>query len=866
MGSYMRLKVVLASFFIGLTLSPMARAEGPEDAILRDAVPNKWLQSFLPENLPDLDLPEYIKTSPVELAEAQSWAGRYKLSLITLGKAGDADPLRAAKVKARSLWALGRSDEAVAALAGDKIVIEPTAQILTADILASQGKTEPAIALLKTLLQGHPDSIAGHYQLGRISELAGDLPHALEQYTWFVTAPHNYLDLWLGQGDKAFESAEELTYIGRALDRWASLTSAYKDSVKLNNTILNIFVKAYDVVDRGYWPAHVAAAEYYLSHSDRENAMKELDAAHKANPNDLAVYKLVATVSLDMYNFDGAESAIATMRKVNRKSTDADLLEARNLLQQRRAKEAEEPIQRVLAQQPKNIEAMGLLAATYSLQLHDDKAAAVIKQVEAIDPQNATAYFEVGEQLRAMRQYPRAAAMFKTAVDRAPWWTDARNGLGLLYTQSGDDDLARVTLEAARALDPYNVATTNYMRLMDQLASYTRKETDHFIIAYVAEQDPIIPEYFAEYLESIYADVCGEYKYEPTVKTIIEVHPSHAAFSVRTTGSPWIGTVGASTGRVIAMVSPRKGEGMMGTFNWAQVLRHEFTHTVTLGETDNRIAHWMTEGLAVLQEHSPLRWDWVPMLYSAVSKDQLFDLDNLTWAFVRPKKPSDRQLAYAESFWICQYIEEKWGHDAVLKMLTDFRNGMTQQDAFVKELGKSQSEFFNDFKLWTKAQIATWGYDEGTSKKYDALRAKGESLVQGKQYTKAAAAWEEIVKLRPMDALPHQRLAGLYLTPEVNKPEKAIEHLIVLHQVELKDNRYAKRIAGIYKKIGRVDDAIHYGQQAMYVDPYDVGAHELLQGIYEEAGKTELAEKEKHTVSVIADVLAKRKKEQILGN
>ena len=40
----------------------------------------------------------------------------------------------------------------------------------------------------------------------------------------------------------------------------------------------------------------------------------------------------------------------------------------------------------------------------------------------------------------------------------------------------------------------------------------------------------------------------------------------------------------------------------MGTFNWAQVLRHEYTHTVTLGATDNRIAHWMTEGLAVLEE------------------------------------------------------------------------------------------------------------------------------------------------------------------------------------------------------------------------------------------------------------------------
>src|SRR5205814_8505784 len=148
------------------------------------------------------------------------------------------------------------------------------------------------------------------------------------------------------------------------------------------------------------------------------------------------------------------------------------------------------------------------------------------------------------------------------------------------------------------------------------------------------------------------------FHHTPAVKTFIEVFPTHDAFSVRTTGSPWIGTVGASTGRVIALCAPRGGENTLGTYNWAQVLRHEFTHTVTLSMTDNRIAHWMTEGLAVYEERVPLRWEWVPMLYDAVKKKKLFTMDNLTWGFVRPKKPSDRQLAYAQSYWICQYIEE----------------------------------------------------------------------------------------------------------------------------------------------------------------------------------------------------------------
>ena len=166
----------------------------------------------------------------------------------------------------------------------------------------------------------------------------------------------------------------------------------------------------------------------------------------------------------------------------------------------------------------------------------------------------------------------------------------------------------------------------------------------------------------------------------------IEVFPTHDAFSVRTTGSPWIGTVGASTGRVIAMVAPRNGKHTMGAYNWAQVLRHEFTHTVSLSATDNRIAHWMTEGLAVLAEEGPLRWDWVPMLYRAVKTGELFSMDELTWAFVRPKKPHHRSLAYAQSAWVCQYIEEKWGHDAILRMMAQFKQGKTQDRVFLDVL------------------------------------------------------------------------------------------------------------------------------------------------------------------------------------
>jgi tetratricopeptide (TPR) repeat protein len=832
--------LLLLPFFAGT-----ARAIDVE----KETAPQPWVNDLVPEDLPPLKYPEYY--NDVDKARAQAQGGRYRLALVTLAGAKDADPVEAGLIRASALSALGRNDKAIDLLSKGKLADEPRAQVMLAQLYASLGRTDDALALLKKHVEKNPDSIAGHYQLGRVYEQVGDAERAKRAYGWFVS-DSQLLDKWRGQsGETVFDDAGNVTTVARAIDRWANLTGAFKDDPSLHNLLLNMFVKAYDVIDRGYQPAHVAAGEYYLAHDDKENATKELQAAIDANPNDVAALRLLGLIALDSFNFDGTEQVISDIRKVDRNSPIADILETRNLLQQRRPFDAVAPVQRVLAKQPKNLEALGLLAGAYSLQLEDQKSADVLKQVEALDPDNASAYYEVAEQLASMRQYPRAAEKYKVAIDRAPTWTSPRNGLGLLYTQSGDEDEARVTLDAAHNLDPFNVSTTNYLRLLDELGKFAKKETEHFVVFYDAQADPLIPEYFSEYLESIYKDVTGRFKTEPKVKTYIEVFPTHDAFSVRTTGSPWIGTVGASTGRVIALVSPRKGKLTMGTFNWANVLRHEYTHTVTLAATENRIAHWMTEGLAVTEEHSPLPWNWVPMLYNAVQNDKLFSLRNLTWGFVRPKKPSDRQLAYAQSYWICTYIEQKYGKDKILAMLDGFKRGLSEEDVFQKELGVPQDQFTVEFFAWCKEQIKTWGYDKETSKKVDALKEEGEKLLEEGKHEEALPVWLEIQKLRPMDQLPHMRLASIYL--RMKKTDDAATQLKALDAAELKDNRYAKAIARIYRDAGKTDEAIKYARQAVYIDPYDDSAHETLAQLYEKSGNETGLSRERRVINALAE-------------
>ena len=72
----------------------------------------------------------------------------------------------------------------------------------------------------------------------------------------------------------------------------------------------------------------------------------------------------------------------------------------------------------------------------------------------------------------------------------------------------------------------------------------------------------------------------------PPGLTQIEIMKDHQWFSGRTIGLPFIPTVGACTGKVVALASPRATNK---PFNWARVLKHEVVHVITLAA--DRVQH-----------------------------------------------------------------------------------------------------------------------------------------------------------------------------------------------------------------------------------------------------------------------------------
>ena len=215
-----------------------------------------------------------------------------------------------------------------------------------------------------------------------------------------------------------------------------------------------------------------------------------------------------------------------------------------------------------------------------------------------------------------------------------------------------------------------------------------------------------------EALESMHSEVASRFNYTPPQRTIIEVMPDHEFFSVRITGMPWIHTVAACTGPVIAMEVPREGPASkhLGLFDWLDTLRHEYTHTITLARTRNRIPHWLTEAAAVSMERAPRDYQTAIMLATALRENRLFTLDEINWAFVRPKTPTDRPMAYAQGAWMVEYMNEAYGDQALVDLLDHYFDGRPEEEAIPSVLGVDRTVFFEAFLVWARGQVFEWGF------------------------------------------------------------------------------------------------------------------------------------------------------------
>ncbi len=527
----------------------------------------------------------------------------------------------------------------------------------------------------------------------------------------------------LGRVNEAIDAANEpVEVLGQErIDDAARLTEAVRAMIlraKLEGqpsrdyqSMITLLAQAHQTLDRLYWPARLSEARLLADKDSAVEAIRTLHETLALNPRSSEAWYELGRLALRRFDFDGATLAADHLWTINPEHPLAILLMTELRLVQDDPEGAMQLLKPLRKRWPMMREALAFEAATHALFYDNDAMRATLAEHDRQSPDSADAHFIVGRHLSLNRQYDLAAEILTEAIRRRPAWPAPQIELGLMELQSGRDAVALATLRAVTVLDPFNKRAVNSLFLLESLAEYETVETEHFIIRYEPGIDQVMVDMMPDRLERIHAIVSRRFGFEPDRKTVIEVMPNHKRFAVRITGMPWIHTVAASTGPVIAMEVPREGppNQHLGLFDWPRVLQHEYTHTITLAQTANRIPHWLTEAAAVDMEPAPRDFDRCQLLAQAYEQGTLFNLDEIKWAFVRPKRPEDRGKAYAQSHWMVQYMTQRFGDSSLVRLLERYFQGEREQQAIPNALGISREQFYEDFLVWAGKEIEAWG-------------------------------------------------------------------------------------------------------------------------------------------------------------
>lgn len=555
-----------------------------------------------------------------------------------------------------------------------------------AELSLQRGLIERAREDCTRVLQASPDHLLARWIQLQLDLVSGDIQPALKGAEWFVQR-HNR---------SAPMDAEALVITGQA----AVIHATYRlrggeQSQQLNAVLNNLYDEAIKL-DPSYWPALYYSGRLFSEKHHKGDAINDLHRALTINPNAAEVHAALGMAAFDDFDIESGHTLVDRALAIRPNLPLARRLKADLLMARDQYTEAFEQLQKACKVNPGDAETLGRLAACQLLRGNRAEFEAVCAEALGHNPRPAVFFLRLAERLEDHRRFDSAEQYFEQSIAADPDRSDARTGLGLLYMRIGKEAEAAAALEQAFEMDPFNVRTKNMLEVLDRLAGYKTLETEHFRLKYDEELDGLLGTYAAKYLEDLYQELTARFGYSPGERIQIEIfnkgrgESAHRWFSARTVGLPWIGTVGACTGKVVAMTSPN---GVEKPFNWARVLKHEVSHVITLQQTNYQIPHWYTEALAVQAEGYPRPQLWSQLLAKRLAADDLLDLGNINLAFAHPKTALDWQMAYCQSELYAAYMQQTHGNDSIARMLDEYRDGSTTSEAIEHVFKLSISDF-----------------------------------------------------------------------------------------------------------------------------------------------------------------------------
>jgi tetratricopeptide (TPR) repeat protein len=608
-------------------------------------------------------------------------------------------------------------------------------------------------------------------------------------------------------------SAEELTLVARAitfLEQYHDANDLYLDAVAADPT---------------YVEAYLNAGELYVEKYNYAEAASFFRDALKVNPNSARAHLGLAHSK----RIDGGpevEHAVARALEINPNFVEAHNLKAALLLEEEKFDKALAELDHSLRVNPNSLEAHALRAAAYYLQNRPGEFQASVQKALAINPRDGGLYHTLAEFAVTHRRYHQAVEFARKAVELSPRLWQAHATLGINLLRIGKATEGRETLEKAFAGDPFNVWTKNTLDLLDSMREYREAVGQHFIVKVAAKESDVVTPYALELLEEAHQKLTAKYRFTPRGPILCEVFPNHEDFAVRTLGLPGLGALGVCFGQVIAMDSPSARPA--GQFNWGSTAWHEFAHVITLQITDYKIPRWFSEGLSVYEERRARPgWgdDWTLEFLKAYVDGRFLPIVELDGGFLRPKTPDQVPLAYFQASLVCEFIEERFGFEAILKMLHQYRQNATTAEALKQALGWSPEEFDKAFRAYVDAKTA--GYQKAVE--FDLLSQRNQDMTQ--------EALRACLVKNPDSFFAHWRL-GLKYQAEGDS-DRAVEHLtraIALFPYHTGEANPYLALAALHQKQGQPQEAVKALEQLVNIDEENLEAHSRLAGLLMEHG------------------------------
>lgn len=548
-------------------------------------------------------------------------------------------------------------------------------------------------------------------------------------------------------------SAEELVIIAQALaylEKYKDANELFKDAREADPTFIDAFIGQGELFNEKY------------QYGDAASLFQD---ALKINPN--SARSLVGLAESKRYESNEAPSAAVNKALgINPNYPVALALRARLDLEADNPDEADKSVERALKVNPNLIEALAVRASIYYLADRKAELEAETRRALAVNPRagdffDTLAHFAVNN-----RRYMDAVEFGRRAVELSPRLWSARTQLGIQLLRVGKMAEGRAELERAFEGDRYNIWAKNTLDLLDSMREFVDTVRGPFLVKAASTESNVIAAYAADLLEEAHKKLTAKYRFTPRAPIAVELFANHEDFAVRALGVPGLGgALGVCFGQLIAMDSPSARE--KGQFNWGETLWHEYAHVVTLQMTDYRIPRWFSEGLSVYEERRARQgWsdNWTFDRLKAFTGGRFVKIDDLDGAFIRPRSADGVALAYFQASLVCEFVEERFGFDGILRMLALYKEGAKTPDVFQRALKMTFSDFdaaFNDYLL---AKTRPYVEAVGTG----PIAAPG-----GQGPTKEALI--ALIKARPNDYFANLKLGSLYKVE--GDTDRAIEHL-----------------------------------------------------------------------------------------